>query len=217
MEGLAQAKISVCQHMLAAAAGLGTTRHLAENLAHLSRRTGREGAIELGRDLCRRHVFPGKKGGACVGKTKRGKGTKLMVVADGKGVPLGVQLASASPNEVTLIEPTLETVAVPRSGRGRPRKNPKRLIYDKAADSDPLRTRLKKRGIDLICPHRINRTKPKRQDGRKLRRYKRRWKIERSIAWIANFRRLVVRYEREITMFYAFVHVACLLIAVRQF
>ena len=139
-----------------------------------------------------------------------------MVVADGKGVPLGVYLASATPNEVTLIETTLEQVAVPRQGRGRPRKNPPRLIYDKAADSDPLRARLAKRGIDLICPHRANRKKPKRQDGRKLRRYKRRWKIERSIAWIANFRRLVVRYERQIMMFYAFVHVACLLIALRQ-
>ena len=152
-----------------------------------------------------------------MGKTKRGKGTKLMVVADGKGIPLGVHIASATPNEVTLIETTLEQVAIPRKGRGRPRKNPKRLIYDKAADSDPLRSRLAHRGIELICPHRRNRTKPKRQDGRKLRRYKRCWKIERAIAWIANFRRLVVRYERQITMFYAFVHVACLLIAVRQF
>jgi transposase len=139
-----------------------------------------------------------------------------MVVADGKGIPMGVHLASATPNEVTLIETTLDQVAVPRPGRGRPRKNPTRLVYDKAADSDPLRDRLAKRGIELICPHRVNRTKPKRQDGRKLRRYKRRWKIERAIAWIANFRRLVVRYERKITMFYAFVHVACLLIAVRQ-
>lgn len=139
-----------------------------------------------------------------------------MVVADGQGVPLGVYLASATPNEVTLIEITLGQVAVPRKGRGRPRKNPPRLIYDKAADSDPLRDRLAKRGIDLICPHRANRIKPKRQDGRKLRRYKRRWKIERSIAWIANFRRLLVRYERQIMMFYAFVHVACLLIALRQ-
>jgi transposase len=217
MEGLAKGKISVREHLLAAVAGLGATRRLAESVASFSRRVGRERAFELGRDLCRRHVFPGKKGGACVGKTKRGKGTKLMVVADGKSVPLGIQLAAASPNEVTLIESTLERVAVPRKGRGRPRKNPKRLIYDKAADSDALRDRLKKRGIELICPHRKNRKKPKRQDGRKLRRYKRRWKIERSIAWIANFRRLVVRYERKITMFYAFVHVACLLIAVRQF
>ena len=67
-----------------------------------------------------------------------------------------------------------------------------RLIADKSYDSDPLRKRLKKqRGIDLICPHRRNRTKPKLQDGRKLRRYRRRYKIERTFAWLGSFRRLV--------------------------
>ena len=75
-----------------------------------------------------------------------------MVVADGQGVPLGVELASASPHEVTLIEPLLAQIAVPRTGPGRPRSRFPRLIYDRAADSDPLRDRLAKRGIDLICP-----------------------------------------------------------------
>lgn len=116
-----------------------------------------------------------------------------------------------------MIEKTLDAVAVPRNGPGRPKKNPQRLIYDKAADSDPLRDRLGKRGIELICPHRANRKKPKRQDGRKLRRYKRRWKVERTFAWLGNFRRLVVRYERSITMYSAFFHLACLIIALRQF
>jgi len=139
-----------------------------------------------------------------------------MVVADGQGVPLGVQLASASPHECTLIEQALEQVAVPRAGRGRPRKNPERLIYDRAADSDTLRARLKRRGIELICPNRRNK-KVKTQDSRKLRRYRRRWKIERTIAWLQNFRRLVVRYERHTKMFRAFLHVACLVITVRQF
>jgi transposase len=139
-----------------------------------------------------------------------------MVVADGQGVPLGVELASASPHECTLIESTLQQVAVPRCGRGRPRKNPERLIYDRAADSDALRARLKRRGIELICPNRWNK-KVKTQDGRNLRRYRRRWKIERTIAWLQNFRRLVVRYERQTKMFRAFLHVACLVITVRQF
>jgi transposase len=140
-----------------------------------------------------------------------------MVVVDGEGVPLASHLDSASPNEVTLIEKTLDQIAVPRRGRGRPKKNPLRLIYDRAADSDPLRKRLKKRDIELICPHRINRTKPKTQDGRKLRRYKRRWKVERTFAWLGNFRRLVVRYERNIQMYAAFFHLACLIITLRQF
>ena len=113
-------------------------------------------------------TFAGPKKGALVGKTKRGKGTKLLVVADGQGVPLGVELASASPHEATLIEPLLAQIHVPRMGPGRPRCRFPRLIYDRAADSEPLRDRLAQRGIDLICPHRINRIKPKRQDGRKL-------------------------------------------------
>jgi transposase len=139
-----------------------------------------------------------------------------MVVVDGQGVPLGGTLASASPAEVKLIEATLEQVKVPRRGRGRPRKRMKRLIADNAYDSDPLRKRLKALKIDLICPHRRNRTKAKLQDGRKLRRYRRRWKIERTFSWLGNFRRLVVRWDRLITVYRAFFHLACLIITLRQ-
>jgi len=115
-----------------------------------------------------------------------------------------------------MLEPTLETIAVPRNGPGRPRTKPERVIYDKACDSDPLRQRLAKRGIELICPHRRNRVTPPLQDGRKLRRYRRRWKVERTVAWWGNFRRLLVRWEVYITMYQAFFHVACLLITLRQ-
>jgi len=135
---------------------------------------------------------------------------------DGQGVPLGGRLASASPAEVTLLESTLETIAVPRAGRGRPRKNPKRIIADRAYDSDPLRRRLKRRGIELICPYRKNNKQRLYADGRKLRRYKRRWKVERTLAWLQNFRRLIVRHERLITMYTAFFHVACLIITLRK-
>lgn len=138
-----------------------------------------------------------------------------MVVADGEGIPLGIQLASATPHEVTLIESTLETVKVPRR-RGRPRSKPQRLIYDKGADSDPLRRRLAARGIDLICPNRWYK-RNKTQDLRKLRRMKRRWKIERTISWLSNYRRLIIRWERKSLIFQAFVHVACVLITLRQF
>ena len=136
-----------------------------------------------------------------------------MVVVDGKGLPLGVSITSASPAEVKLALPTLSTVAVPRVGR--PRCNPERLITDRAYDSDPLRRALARRGIELICPHRSNRTRPRTQDGRKLRRYRRRWVIERTIAWFGAFRRLVVRYERLTLMYLAFFHLASAIIALR--
>lgn len=117
---------------------------------------------------------------------------------------------------MNLLEATLATIAVPRAGPGRPRQKPERVIADKAYDSDPLRLRLRRRGIDLIVPHRKNRKKPATRDGRKLRRYRRRWKVERTFAWFGNFRRLVVRWERSLTMYLAFFHLTCLLITLRQ-
>lgn len=143
-----------------------------------------------------------------MGPTRRGKGTKWMVVVDGTGIPLGKHLASASPHESKLIEPTLEASFAAEKIQ--------RLIYDKAGDSDPLRDRLSARGIDLIAPH-IRTRKHRRQDGRKLRRYKRRWIVERTFAWIGNFRRLVVRYEHKLEIYSAFFHLACIMIVLGKF
>ena len=160
---------------------------------------------------------PAKKGGFAVGPTKSGKGTKWMVVVDGQGIPLGSTLASASPSEVKLAEKTLERVKVPRNGRGRPKKRPLQLIADKGYDSDPLRKRLKELKVDPIVPHRRNRKRPKVQDGRKLKRYRRRWIIERTFAWLGNYRRLLVRQERRIDIYRAFFHLACIMIVLNRF
>ena len=143
-----------------------------------------------------------------MGKTKRGKGTKLMAVADRAGLPIAVCTASASPHEVTLVDAVINARFV--------EPVPQRLIGDKAYDSDPLDARLAAQGIAMIAPHRKNRKKPKTQDGRVLRRYKRRWKIERLFAWLGNFRRLVVRYERYVENYTGFVHLGCILILLRQ-
>jgi len=140
-----------------------------------------------------------------------------MVVVDGKGVPLGSYLGSASPAEVKLAETTLSTIRVPNpTRRARSRQKPQRLIADKAYDSDPLRNRLKKRGIELIVPHKRNRVKKPTQDGRKLRRYRKRWKIERTNAWLGNFRHLVVRYDRYLRIYQAFFQIACFMIVLRR-
>ena len=72
-----------------------------------------------------------------------------------------------------------------------------------------------KLGVEKFAPHRRNRTKPKTQDGRPLRRYRRRWKIERLFAWLGNFRRLVVRYERSALNYLGFVQLGRLLILLR--
>ena len=72
-------------------------------------------------------------------------------------------------------------------------------------------------GVELIAPHRTNRTKPRSQDGRKLRRYKRRWKIERLFAWLHNYRRLVTRYERSAANFLAFLKLAAFLLLAKKY
>ncbi len=89
------------------------------------------------------------------------------------------------------------------------------MIADRGCDSDPLRPRLLRRGMGLICPHRKSRRQPSLNDGRTLRRYRKRWKIERPFAWRGNFRRLVVRYDQHLQMYQAFFHLACLLIRKR--
>jgi transposase len=210
-------RIPASLHLLAAAAGLGGAGRLAENLACVPERVERAPAIEVERIVPGRQFRPGEKRGGGVGKTKRGKGTKWMVVVDGAGVPLGDHLHSASPAEVRLAETTLAAIRVGRRHRaGRPRQKPLRVIADKAYDSDPLRKRLRRRGIQLICPHKKNRVRPATQDGRALRRYKRRWIIERTIAWLGNFRRLVVRYDRSLQIYRAFFHIACFMIVLRR-
>jgi transposase len=195
--------------LLATPQGVDRKRSVGKGVGPFGAKVGSPRPDRPRRKLCRWHVCLGKKGGEKVGKTKRGKGTKIMVYADGNGLPLGIDTTSASPHEVTLIESLLEQRVL--------RRKPQRLIYDTAADSDPLRQRLQRRGIELICPHRGNRRKPPTQDGRKLRRYGRRWKIERSISWLQNFRRLVTRYEHYAHLFHGFVQLACLIVTLNRF
>jgi len=91
------------------------------------------------------------------------------------------------------------------------------MIGDRAYDSDPLDARLRQQfGIELIAPHKSNRRR-KTQDGRKLRRYCRRWKIERLFAWLHNFRRLVTRWEYHEANFLGLVQLACILILMRNY
>jgi len=148
-----------------------------------------------------------KRGGSKVGKTKRGKGTKVMAVADRHGLPVAIYVESATPHEVKLATSTLVQMVIPEA--------PQNLIGDNAYDSDKLDAELKCYGIEVIAPHNKNR-KNKTQDERRLRRYRRRWKVERLFAWLQNLRRLVVRYERYAENFLGMLRLACCLILLRH-
>src|ERR1700760_389038 len=110
-----------------------------------------------------------------------------MAVADASGLPLAIYAESASPHEVTLVGETLLQSFVA--------ERPERLIGDKAYDSDPLDAELREQGIEMIAPHKSNRKRARTQDGRPLRRYKRRWKIERLFSWLQKFRRIATRFD----------------------
>ena len=132
-----------------------------------------------------------------------------MAVADVSGLPVAIHLESAAPHEVTLVEPTLEQRLVTQQ--------PQHLIGDKAYDSDKLDEQLNRQGIEMIAPHKSNRKKTVTQDGRKLRRYHRRWKIERLWAWLQNFRRILVRQDYLAENYLGFVHLGCIKILLRCF
>jgi hypothetical protein len=163
--------------------------------------------VELGRGVRRCNLRERKKGGFGVGPTRRGKGTKIVAIAATNSLPLAVSVQSASPAECQLVEEVLAGSFLDEL--------PACLVGDKAYDSDVLDQKLAAEyDIELIAPNRQRRSKT--QDGRKLRRYRRCWRVERLFAWMHHFRRLVTRWEYYIENFLGFVQLACLHILLRH-
>ena len=132
-----------------------------------------------------------------------------MAITDASGLPLSVWTTGASTHEIKLVEQTIEKRFI--------REKPKLIIGDMAYDSDPLDKILRKKKIVLVAPHKRNRRKIKTQDSRTLRRYCRRWKVERFFAWLQNYRRCVIRYDYKTENYLAMVKLACILIMTKHF
>jgi transposase len=135
---------------------------------------------------------------------------KLEVVTDAGGLPLGMTVAAANVCEQELLVPALNDVpiAIPP---GTP------VIADKGHDSDPLRDDLEAEGLVPIIPHRTNRVRASRNDGRRLRRYCRRWKIERTNAWLHCYRALAVRWSHYLFIYVGLVYLAFIHMALQRF
>jgi len=132
-----------------------------------------------------------------------------MAVVDRHGLPIAVRIASASPHETKLVEPTLEQRFLPET--------PECMIGDRAYDSEKLDQRLLEHyATAMIAPHNVGRVNPPTPDGRPLRRYRRRWKVERFFAWLHNFRRVVTPWEYHAENFLAMLHLACMVILLRH-
>jgi transposase len=134
-----------------------------------------------------------------------------MAIADGSGLPRSIGIADGSKHDVSLVDQALEDTFTEDVAL--------LLIGDKAFDSKKLAKRLEQeRHVELVAPRRGGpRPTSRRQDGRKLRRYKRRWKVERLFAWLKRYRRICTRWERKADNFLAFLHLGCIVVLLRQF
>lgn len=150
---------------------------------------------------------PAKRGGAAVGKTKKGKGSKIMAVVESHGLPVAITVDSAQPHEIKLVEQVLDARFVDQE--------PEHLVGDNAYDADEMDQQLAERGIELIAPHRSNRVHIT-QDGRPLRRKKRRWQVERFFSWLGAYRRVLIRWEVKAENYLGFVNLACVTILLRN-
>lgn len=151
---------------------------------------------------------PAKKGGLKVGKSIKGKGSRLMLLLSKNQKPISLQVESASPHEVTFVHSLIQNRLIGPI--------PKCIIGDKAYDSDPLDKTLQKIGIEMIAPNRECR-KVKKQDKRKLRRMTRRWAIERYFSWLKSFRRIGVRWETKPQNYQGWIALACIVLILRGF
>jgi len=139
-----------------------------------------------------------------------------MLVTDGQGIPLSLHVDSAQPNERKLVEATLARLRIPQR-RGRPRTRPLVLVADRNFDGEELRRQLRQRGIHPCIPrqHKPHRKLPRRGRPLKLQPwYARRWKVERTFAWLFTCRRLLVRHERLLHCFDGFCLLACILLCI---
>jgi IS5 family transposase len=135
---------------------------------------------------------------------------KLEVVTDKSGLPLGMAVAAANVCEQELLVPAINDVPV-EIPPGTP------VIADKGHDSDPLRDELEAEELVPVIPHRTNRVKPSRNDGRRLRRYRRRWKIERTNAWLHCYRAVAVRWSYFLFMYVGLVYLSFIHLALQRF
>lgn len=132
-----------------------------------------------------------------------------MVLLDARGLPVAVTTGSASPHESKLVQGLFDFMLTLDA--------PDRIVGDKACDSDMLDDDLAREGIEMFAPHRANRTpEHATQDGRPLRRYKRRGTVERTISWFQNFRRLYIRCEMSTMLFQGLLHLGCSIILLKQ-
>lgn len=174
----------------------------------------------MGPSLPGRFLRPGKKGGPHVACGNKGKGATIHLATDGHGLPLAFAITTARVHDLKPALAVVDGIRVPQP-QGRPRTRPQRLVADKGYDARAFRHALRKRNIQPIIPHRVYVQPKAKHRGRPpgsyaKERYQGRWMIERSNAWMDNYRRVAVCWDRTTVAFTAFVTLACIQICLNQ-
>jgi transposase len=139
----------------------------------------------------------------------------LSIVENQQGLPIVLKVKSANPSELRFAEEMVSAIRIPKK-RGAPIRKPKILVADKGYQSQAFKKYLRKRGILFRIPRKKNQKKPRGRKPKNFREsYQQRFKVERGFAWMDNFRRLVVRYDRMVTMYRGFCVLACILMCLR--
>lgn len=142
-----------------------------------------------------------------------------MLITDGKGTPIAFDLCAANHSEHKLAQRTVEQINV-RQRRGRPKSRPEVLCADRGYASKTFRRYLRARGIKPCIPdkRRPKHWKPKR--GRPItydrKLYQRRFIIERTFAWLGNYRRLLIRWEHTLSVYRGFFLLALIQLALNR-
>jgi transposase len=149
---------------------------------------------------------PGEPADHALGRSQGGFGTKVHVVSDGQGRPLGVVLTPGQRHESVVFEEVMDTVAVPQPGRPAKRR-PRRVAGDKAYSAQRIRRWLRSHGIGAVIPTKEDQRRRRFDKGR----YKGRNVVERLIGWLKERRRLATRFEKLAVNFLAMIKLAMIL------
>jgi transposase len=160
---------------------------------------------------CRLQPCAGEKGGGATGPSpvdRARSGSKHHLLVDASGIPLAWTVTGGNRNDVTQLVPLIERVPPVRGRVGRPRRRPERVTTDRGYDHDKYRRELRRRGIASEIARRQT------EHGSGLGRG--RWVVERTFAWLHQFKRLLVRYDRRHEIHDAFLAIGCCLVCFRR-
>lgn len=216
MEGYAK-RVWKPLHLPPPIAGMGKAGSVGGHLANFPQSSGRAGQAGMEPGLSGWQLRSRQKGGEDIEYGWKGKGSTVHMMTDGHGLPLAFDVTAANVAEVTVGLDVVDRVRVPRR-RGRPRKRPDALAADKGYDTEEFRRQLRMRGIRPSIPRRqrLGRQRKPRQSASLSQLGNGIWMVERTHGWMDNFRRLVVRYERQTDSYLAFLTIACLMLTLSR-